>query len=142
MSVDSIIDSIAAKGKANLRVAVIGAGQSAAEVTLNLRERLRSIPAPAGRHQIDMIIRKGALRPSDDTPFANEIFDPQGMSSSYDGMLLLIVLSPATDAWFSHPSSASRATQLQEFKSTNYSVINSLTLDAVRTSEFKIATAF
>ena len=79
MSIDSIIDSIAAKGKASLRVAVIGAGQSAAEVTLNLRERLRSIPAPAGRHQIDMIIRKGALRPSDDTPFANEIFDPQGM---------------------------------------------------------------
>ncbi|PBK97067.1 hypothetical protein ARMGADRAFT_1077176 [Armillaria gallica] len=114
MSVDSIIASIAAKGKASLRVAVIGAGQSAAEVTLNLRERLRSIPAPAGRHQIDMIIRKGALRPSDDTPFANEIFDPQ-----------------ATDAWFSHPSSASRATQLQEFKSTNYSVINSLTLDAL-----------
>ncbi|KAK0463938.1 L-lysine 6-monooxygenase (NADPH-requiring)-domain-containing protein [Desarmillaria tabescens] len=114
MSVDSIIASIAAKGKGSLRVAVIGAGQSAAEVTLNLRERLTSIPAPAGRHQIDMIIRKGALRPSDDTPFANEIFDPQ-----------------ATDAWFSHPSNASRTTQLQEFKSTNYSVINSLTLEAL-----------
>ncbi|KAK0210949.1 L-lysine 6-monooxygenase (NADPH-requiring)-domain-containing protein [Desarmillaria ectypa] len=114
MSVDSIIASIAAKGKASLRVAVIGAGQSAAEVTLNLRERLKAVPAPAGRHQIDMIIRKGALRPSDDTPFANEIFDPQ-----------------ATEAWFSHASTASRVMQLQEFKNTNYSVINSLTLDAL-----------
>ena len=25
-----------------------------------------------------MLIRKGALKPSDDSPFANEVFDPEG----------------------------------------------------------------
>lgn len=59
-----------------LRLAVIGSGQSAAEVTMDLRERLSSLPSPM-RHHIDLLIRKGALKPSDDSPFANEIFDPE-----------------------------------------------------------------
>lgn len=54
-----------------LRIAVVGSGQSAAEVTLNLRERLSGTC-----HEIDMIMRRGSLKPSDDSPFANEIFDP------------------------------------------------------------------
>ena len=58
-----------------LRVAVIGSGQSAAEVTMDVRNRLASVPAD-GRHVVDMLIRKGSLKPSDDSPFANEIFDP------------------------------------------------------------------
>lgn len=62
-----------------LRVAVIGSGQSAAEVTLDLRERLSSVLAGKGHgHEVDMIIRKGSVKPSDDSPFANEIFDPSG----------------------------------------------------------------
>lgn len=77
-SIDSIMSTITAKGKDNLRIAVIGSGQSAAEVTLNLRERLAAIPAKGAPHSINMVIRKGALRPSDDTGFANEIFDPSG----------------------------------------------------------------
>lgn len=59
-----------------LRLAVIGSGQSAAEVTMDLRERLSSFPS-ATRHHIDLLIRKGALKPSDDSPFANEIFNPE-----------------------------------------------------------------
>jgi len=58
-----------------LRVAVIGSGQSAAEVTLDLRARLSGMPTET-RHHINMLIRKGSLKPSDDSPFANEIFDP------------------------------------------------------------------
>lgn len=61
-----------------LRLVVIGSGQSAAEVTMDLRERLSSLPSPMPmRHHIDLLIRKGALKPSDDSPFANEIFDPE-----------------------------------------------------------------
>jgi L-ornithine N5-oxygenase len=63
-------------GVRSLRVAVIGSGQSAAEVTMDFRDRLGSIPTVGSRHEVDMIIRKGSLKPSDDSPFANEIFDP------------------------------------------------------------------
>jgi L-ornithine N5-oxygenase len=64
-----------------LRIAVLGSGQSSAEVLLDLRSRLASIPIEGEgpqEHQLDMIIRKGSLKPSDDSPFANEIFDPEG----------------------------------------------------------------
>ncbi|KAF4621689.1 hypothetical protein D9613_012810 [Agrocybe pediades] len=81
------------------RVAVIGSGQSAAEVTMDLRERLSKIPSD-GRHIVEMItICKGSLKPSDDSPFANEIFDPAA--------------SLATNSWNS---------KLAEYKLTNYGV--------------------
>ncbi|KAK5125696.1 hypothetical protein LTR85_011970 [Meristemomyces frigidus] len=50
-------------------VAVIGAGQSAAEVFNNIPSRF---PGAKAR----LLIRGAALRPSDDSPFVNEIFDP------------------------------------------------------------------
>ena len=44
---------------------------------MDLYERLADIaPGTSGRHQLDLIFRKGSLKPSDDSPFANEIFDP------------------------------------------------------------------
>lgn len=64
-----------------LRIAILGSGQSSAEVLLDLRSRLAGIAidgTPTGNgHQLDLIIRKGSLKPSDDSPFANEIFDPE-----------------------------------------------------------------
>lgn len=79
------------------RVAVVGGGQSAAEIFLDLDQRL---PAAA----VDMIIRKHALRPADDSPLANQIFDPQ-----------------FTDLIFGRPE-AQRRDLLREFSNTNYSV--------------------
>ena len=61
-----------------LKVAMVGGGQSCAECLIDLYNRFEGLPH--GGHQIDMIIRKGSLKPSDDTPFVNEIFDPAGMS--------------------------------------------------------------
>ena len=77
--VDRLLKSISSGTPRPLRVAVIGGGQSAAEVTINLLHLLGDIPAGNGAvgHQVDMIIRKGSLKPSDDTPFSNEIFDPE-----------------------------------------------------------------
>lgn len=49
-------------------VAIIGAGQSAAELFMDLH----SHPA---RPMIDLIARSRAIRPSDDSPFANEVFN-------------------------------------------------------------------
>lgn len=74
-SIDLILESSRAGSDHPLRVAVIGSGQSAAEVILDLRDRLSTIPS-TDSHEIDMIIRKGSLKPSDDSPFVNEIFDP------------------------------------------------------------------
>ena len=60
------------------RIAVVGGGQSSAECLMDLYRRLEALPS--GGHQIDMIIHKGSLKPSDDSPFVNEIFDPKGTS--------------------------------------------------------------
>ncbi|KAG6917970.1 hypothetical protein DXG01_017154 [Tephrocybe rancida] len=110
-SISLVLESLRASQDRSLRIAVIGSGQSAAEVTLDLRDRLSS-NAGANRHEIDMIIRKGSLKPSDDSPFANEIFDPA-----------------STDAWFNLPSERTRASTLKEYKSTNYGVVNPRTLE-------------
>ncbi|KAJ1307785.1 hypothetical protein OPQ81_001871 [Rhizoctonia solani] len=99
-----------------LRVAVLGSGQSSAEVLLDLRSRLANIPIESEgiqEHQLDMIIRKGSLKPSDDSPFANEIFDPE-----------------STDKAFKLPSAA-RAWLRAEYAGTNYGVVNPRTIDAL-----------
>lgn len=57
-------------------VAVIGAGQSAAEVFNNIPTRF---PGAKAR----LLIRGAALRPSDDSPFVNEIFDPNRVDDVY-----------------------------------------------------------
>lgn len=57
-------------------VAVIGAGQSAAEVFHNVPSRF-----PGAR--ASLIIRGAALRPSDESPFVNEVFDPEKVDDFY-----------------------------------------------------------
>ncbi|KAG6845339.1 hypothetical protein H0H87_010796 [Tephrocybe sp. NHM501043] len=110
-SISHVLESLRTSRDRTLRIAVIGSGQSAAEVTLDLRDRLSSIPSLT-RHEIFMIIRKGSLKPSDDSPFANEIFDPS-----------------STDTWYNFPSERIRASTLKEYKSTNYGVVNPRTLE-------------
>ncbi|KAI0362120.1 lysine/ornithine N-monooxygenase [Trametes cingulata] len=98
-----------------LRIAVIGAGQSSTEVLLDLHSRLSSLPVSGGRkHELDMIFRKGSLKPSDDTPFSNEIFDPA-----------------STDMWYNLPSKRDRQAVLREYNPTNYSVVNMRTIDSL-----------
>lgn len=100
-----------------LRIAVLGSGQSSAEVLLDLRSRLAGIAIEdetgSREHQLDLIIRKGSLKPSDDSPFANEIFDPE-----------------STDKAFKLPSTA-RAWLRAEYAGTNYGVVNPRTLDTL-----------
>ncbi|KAI7543067.1 hydroxylase [Hortaea werneckii] len=79
-------------------VAVIGAGQSAAEVFNNIPSRF-----PAAKSYL--CIRGGALRPSDDSPFVNEIFDPERVD----------------DVFSQKPEL--RKEQLARDKSTNYAVV-------------------
>jgi lysine/ornithine N-monooxygenase len=75
------------------KVAVIGAGQSAAEIFLDLHAR---------GIDVDLITRSRSIKPSDDSPFVNEIFNPE-----------------YTDYVFQKPD-GERAAMLEEFMNTNY----------------------
>ncbi|MGI4861567.1 MAG: lysine N(6)-hydroxylase/L-ornithine N(5)-oxygenase family protein [Janthinobacterium lividum] len=81
------------------RVAVIGGGQSAAEVFIDLGRRFPNVDAT-------LIMRAPALKPADDSPFVNEIFHPN-----------------YTDLVYSQPKDA-RQHLLETFRDTNYSVVD------------------
>ncbi|QGA17969.1 hypothetical protein EYB26_005647 [Talaromyces marneffei] len=57
-------------------VAVLGSGQSAAEIFHDLYERHPNV-------KTTLIMRESALRPSDDSPFVNEIFNPERIDGFY-----------------------------------------------------------
>lgn len=63
-------------GQGPKSVAVIGAGQSAAEVFHNIPTRFPGA-------QSHLVIRGAALKPSDDSPFVNEVFDPERVDDIY-----------------------------------------------------------
>jgi len=61
------LDRITANSRAG-KIAVIGAGQSAAEIFMDLHGR-PNVP------RVDLIMRARTIKPSDDSPFVNEIFN-------------------------------------------------------------------
>ena len=79
-------------------IAIVGGGQSAAEIFNDLQARY-----PNSRTAL--IIKDTALRPSDDSPFVNEIFDPERVDDFYR--------RPHTQ----------RAETLASNRSTNYAVV-------------------
>jgi L-ornithine N5-monooxygenase len=81
------------------RIAVIGAGQSAAEVFSDLARRFPNVDAT-------LVIRASALKPADDTPFVNEIFSPE-----------------FTDVVFAQ-SDDGRRSLIERFRDTNYAVVD------------------
>ncbi|AVT10492.1 lysine N(6)-hydroxylase/L-ornithine N(5)-oxygenase family protein [Paracidovorax avenae] len=87
---------IARQGAAR-SIALIGAGQSAAEIFMDLQGRPH---AP----EVDWVMRARAIRPSDDSPFVNEIFN-----------------ADFTDYMFGR-SAPERASLLREYAHTNYAV--------------------
>ncbi|KAF6835641.1 l-ornithine n5-oxygenase [Colletotrichum musicola] len=86
------------------RVAVIGAGQSAAEI-------FRDIHSSYPNSKTWMVMRSNFLKPADDSPFVNSIFNP-----SYVDEL--------------HPKSqAYRRSLIKEAKATNYGVVRLALID-------------
>jgi lysine/ornithine N-monooxygenase len=77
------------------KIAIIGAGQSAAEIFLDMH----GLP---GSPSIDLIMRARSIKPSDDSPFVNQIFD----SSFVDDLF--------------PRAAAERAEILREYRHTNY----------------------
>ncbi|KAH0274019.1 L-ornithine N5 oxygenase, partial [Aureobasidium melanogenum] len=83
---------------APLKIAVIGSGQSAAEIFMNL-------PSQFPNSKAYLMIRGAALRPSDDSPFVNEVFDPERTDDTFGQ-------DPET-----------RAAAIKMDKATNYGVV-------------------
>ncbi|BGP35682.1 hypothetical protein JCM10296v2_007534 [Rhodotorula toruloides] len=110
-----VVERVAENDERPIRLAVIGAGQSAAECFLHLRTKLAPLlPASLShRAQIDMLIRSSALRPTDEGQFSNEVFDPSMSQAVY------------------RLGEKERERVLGEAKRTNYSIVNPRTLDAV-----------
>ncbi|CAI7603751.1 hypothetical protein PCG10_004735 [Penicillium crustosum] len=79
-------------------IAVVGSGQSAAEIYHDLHRRY-----PNSR--TTLILRDTALRPSDDSPFVNEIFNPERVDKFYE------------------MSAEERQKRIATEKATNYSVV-------------------
>ncbi|MFT5756389.1 MAG: L-ornithine N5-oxygenase [Alteromonadaceae bacterium] len=77
------------------KIAVIGAGQSAAEIFRDLHGRPEE-------YEVDLIIRANSIKPSDDSPFVNEIFNAEFI-----------------DYMFSK-SKSERESLLREYRQTNY----------------------
>ncbi|EMC92574.1 hypothetical protein BAUCODRAFT_59325, partial [Baudoinia panamericana UAMH 10762] len=100
------IDSICPRDQQPRSIAVIGAGQSAAEVFDNLSTKFPNAKSY-------LVIRGAALRPSDDSPFVNEIFDPSRVDDIY-GQAAKI-----------------RAEQLERDRGTNYGVVRLELLDHI-----------
>lgn len=65
---------------------------------------------------MDLLIRSSALRNTDESQFINEVFDPSMSQAMY------------------HLGEEERARVLGEAKSTNYSIVNPRTLEAVSIS--------
>ncbi|PMS20348.1 ornithine monooxygenase [Trinickia dabaoshanensis] len=102
----SSIERVVGDGSARKRVAVVGGGQSAAEVFVDLTRRFAHVDAT-------LIMRGPALRPADDSPFVNEIFNPS-----------------FTDTVYAQSDDARRAT-LETFRSTNYSVVDRPLIESI-----------
>lgn len=81
------------------RLAVVGGGQSAAEIFLDLVSRFPNA-------KVDLILRGSTLKPSEDGPSINHIFDPD-----------------YTDFFFGQ-SQQVRQSLLAEFRHTNYAVVD------------------
>ncbi|TWB10722.1 L-ornithine N5-oxygenase [Nitrospirillum amazonense] len=79
------------------RVAVVGFGQSAAEIFLDLHARGVAV---------DLIARAPAMRPADSSPFVNQIFDPAYTDYHYGRRV------------------EERERILREFQNTNYAVVD------------------
>ena len=110
---------------------MVGSGQSAAEVLLDLHSRL-SVEGgqDARKYEVELIFRAGSFKPSDDTPFSNEIFDPSSKDMHFLGCLHVLNGFVAADFMFQLPPSA-RHEVLKEYHHTNYSVVNPRTIDTV-----------
>ncbi|KAI4203068.1 MAG: hypothetical protein LQ350_002116 [Teloschistes chrysophthalmus] len=105
------IPKVLADKNCNHRVAIVGGGQSAAEIFNNLQQNFENV-------FVTLYVGDSALRPSDDSPFVNEIFDPDRV-----------------DDFYTLPVEAQKDT-LQRNRATNYGVVRPELLDRLYESMY------
>lgn len=110
-SYSSTIREMLAKKHGSCHVAIVGGGQSAAEIFNDLQTRFDNV-------SIALYTGDSALRPSDDSPFVNEIFDPHRV-----------------DEFYELPVEAQKET-LHRNKATNYGVVRPELLDRLYESMY------
>ena len=107
------LDAYTRADPAKLRtVAVVGAGQSAAEITKYLHERLPHA-------QVHAILPSYGYSVADDTPFANQVFDAAAVQDYYDGA------EPARDAFWRY------------HRNTNYGVVDGADIGALYRTQYE-----
>lgn len=105
------IESVLPNKDDKYSIAVVGAGQSAAEIFNDLQSRYPNA-------KTRLLLRDTALRPSDDSPFVNEVFNPE-----------------AVDEFYSTDPSLRKA-QLKVNKATNYSVVRLNLLERIYEDQY------
>ncbi|MBP6366301.1 MAG: lysine N(6)-hydroxylase/L-ornithine N(5)-oxygenase family protein [Nitrosomonas sp.] len=88
------------------KIAVVGGGQSASEIFMDLHHR-------SSTTQVDLIMRARSIKPSDDSPFVNEIFN-----------------TDFTDYVFNSPEQE-RSKILDEFWHTNYAAPDLILIEQI-----------
>jgi len=104
-SIRTGLDSIGL-GSVPERFVIIGGGQSAAEIYMDLQSRFPE-------SEIYIVVKGASLRPSDDSPFVNEIFDPDRVDGIYA------------------QAPAERQAALRLDKATNYGVVRLGLLESI-----------
>ncbi|KAI4120367.1 MAG: hypothetical protein LQ338_007066 [Usnochroma carphineum] len=107
-----MIPSMLAKKHGRSHAAIVGGGQSAAEIFNDLQNRFENV-------SVSLYTGDSALRPSDDSPFVNEVFDPDKVDEFYD-----------------LPAEARKET-LNRNKATNYGVVRAELLDRLYESLYR-----
>ncbi|KAI4193891.1 MAG: hypothetical protein LQ346_003807 [Caloplaca aetnensis] len=110
-SYSSTVPRLLAAKQAGCHVAIVGGGQSAAEIFNDLQTRFENV-------SVCLYTGDSALRPSDDSPFVNEIFDPHRVTEFYD-----------------LPAEAQKDS-LHRNKATNYGVVRPELLDRLYESMY------
>lgn len=93
------------------RFVVIGGGQSAAEIYCDLQSRFPD-------SQVCIVIKGSAMRPSDDSPFVNEVFDPERVDGTY------------------HQDPEERKKAIMLDKATNYGVVRLELLEKIYDDQY------
>ncbi|KAI8459322.1 L-lysine 6-monooxygenase (NADPH-requiring)-domain-containing protein [Phakopsora pachyrhizi] len=127
-----------------INIAIIGSGQSAAETLLETYHKLKSELSSNSESfrsieaiKIDLIMRKGHLKPADDSPFVNEIFNPKATDFFYglkEDDFVELSVSDTRKSSRKNGCDYKRSCRdfvLEEVASTNYSVVSPETLESL-----------
>ncbi|KAK8084209.1 l-lysine 6-monooxygenase (NADPH-requiring) domain-containing protein [Apiospora hydei] len=106
MAYAHLVPKILRQSGAPYRVAVIGGGQSGAEIFNNIQKLYPN-------SKTHLIMRSEFLKPSDDSPFVNSIFNPSFIDDLYPR------------------SASSRSALLQDARGTNYGVVRLELIEAL-----------